>query len=322
MASDHPNPGNREQAIEKEIQNWPSKNYTTNSAAFQKVKQQAAGVRAYTAEEIAQGAKTGQWASFNQKNGAVFKPTGGTAADTSSTGAATPAPSVPTTSPAVSLRRVQPSEKLVLADLGRMKISRPENWQVMMPKQQGDSLMIAPQSGVMGNTVGYGVVINAVTPSGGGRQSIDQVTAKLIQDMESSGGVQSVGKPQPITIAGLEGRSVVMQSQSPFRSPSGRPQAERDWMVTIPQRDGSVVFLVFVAPEAEFPLFEPTYQACSRACSSKRGPLPVTYYHRAPTSATALSGGFAWGLATDSCCTIHRMPKYVIERHISGVGNL
>src|SRR5262249_44031686 len=59
--SDHPNPGNRELAIQKEIPPWPPKNYQTNSAAFDKARQHASGVRAYTAEEIAQGAKTGQW---------------------------------------------------------------------------------------------------------------------------------------------------------------------------------------------------------------------------------------------------------------------
>jgi hypothetical protein len=52
-----------------------------------------------------------------------------------------------------------------------------------------------------------------------------------------------------------------MQSQSPFRNPAGNVQVERDWMVTIPQRDGTVIYMVFVAPEAEFSLFEPSYQA-------------------------------------------------------------
>jgi predicted Zn-dependent protease len=76
--SDHPNPGNREQAIEKEIRNWPPQQYASNSAAFDKVRQHAAGVKAYTGAEIAQGAKSGQWAAMNKKNGATFKPVGTT----------------------------------------------------------------------------------------------------------------------------------------------------------------------------------------------------------------------------------------------------
>src|SRR5581483_8762520 len=66
--SDHPNPGNREQAIEKEIANWPPKQYNTNNAAFLRVKQEAQGVQSYSAQQIAEGAKTGQWASQNQRN--------------------------------------------------------------------------------------------------------------------------------------------------------------------------------------------------------------------------------------------------------------
>src|SRR5437762_4119905 len=38
--SDHPNPGNREAAIEKETQNWPSINYQASSSSFAQSKQQ------------------------------------------------------------------------------------------------------------------------------------------------------------------------------------------------------------------------------------------------------------------------------------------
>ena len=41
MLSDHPNPGNRQQAIQQEVRNWPPKNYTTNSNEFPGVKQDA-----------------------------------------------------------------------------------------------------------------------------------------------------------------------------------------------------------------------------------------------------------------------------------------
>jgi beta-barrel assembly-enhancing protease len=73
--SDHPNPGNREQAIEKEISGWPPKNYAGNGPAFQKIRQHAMAVKAYTGEEIAQGAKSSQWGALNKKNGVTFNPT-------------------------------------------------------------------------------------------------------------------------------------------------------------------------------------------------------------------------------------------------------
>src|SRR5690348_7669546 len=66
--SDHPNPGNREIAIQKEIANWPSRQYQTRSSAFDGAKQHAAGVKSYSAREIADGAKSGLWAGLNEKN--------------------------------------------------------------------------------------------------------------------------------------------------------------------------------------------------------------------------------------------------------------
>jgi predicted Zn-dependent protease len=63
--SDHPNPGNRVAAIQQEIQGWPPVNPQVNNQAFQQVKQRAQTVRAYTAQEIAQGAKDNTWAKQN-----------------------------------------------------------------------------------------------------------------------------------------------------------------------------------------------------------------------------------------------------------------
>jgi hypothetical protein len=46
-------------AVEKEISGWPPKSFKTNSPAFNAARQEASSVRAYTAQEIAKGAKQG-----------------------------------------------------------------------------------------------------------------------------------------------------------------------------------------------------------------------------------------------------------------------
>jgi predicted Zn-dependent protease len=254
--SDHPNPGNRQEAIEQEIRNWPPENYASNSAAFLKVREHTNGVRAYTGQEIAQGAKSGQWSALNQKNGATFTPPAGEAL------AAGTSPPVPTSSSmsAVSLQSVLPSEQLRNADLGPVKIAYPENWQVLMPKRQGQSVTIAPQAGIEGNSVGYGVILNGVAPRKGEHMTIDDITRQLIQDMEQNDSLKSDGNIQPITVGGIQGRSIALHSVSPFPDPSGKAQRERDWLVTVPQRDGSVIFLIFVAPLSQFERFQPTYE--------------------------------------------------------------
>lgn len=253
--SDHPNPGNREAAIQKEIQGWPPEKYETTSSAFTSMRQHAAGIKVYTAEEIAQGAKTGQWDALNRQNGAIFRPAAAVAP--SPTSPAKPGNSVPNT---VSWNDVMPSSRLIAADLGPMKIVRPENWDVIAPQQQGQSFTIAPRAGVVSNGIGYGVVINSVSP----RQktaSIDQKTAEIVRNLQSGGGdLRPVGKATPIKIAGVRGRSVTMQSTSPIPDATGQSQKERDRLVTIPRPDGSVIFLVFVAPESEFERMSPTFE--------------------------------------------------------------
>ena len=256
--SDHPNPGNREQAIEKEIRNWPPENYASNSPAFQKVRQHAMGVKAYTGEEIAQGAKSGQWAALNKKNGAAFSPTGASAVNTN---ASAPSPAFSSSAPEVALESVLPSQRMRTAELGPMKIEYPDNWEVMKPKKQGQSIAIAPQAGITPNGVGYGVVLNGVAPPKGERMSIDDITRDLVKEMEQNEALQPAGDAQHIAVAGADGRSVNLHSVSPFASANGQPQRERDWLVTVPMTDGSVIFMVFVAPHSEFDRFRSTYEA-------------------------------------------------------------
>ena len=245
--SDHPNPGNREQAIEKEIQPWPPKNYATDSAAFQKTRQHAMGVRAYTGEEIAAGAKTGQWASMNKKDGAVFNSFGATAVS-----ARAPVP-------AAALQSMLPSQRMVDTNLGPLKMARPENWGVTMPSHGADYVTIAPSAGVTANGVGYGVLINAAKVSG--QFTMDAVTAELVQQLQRTDGLKPAGNPQTIDVHGIQGRSVNMQSASPFPAANGQQQVERDWLVTLPQSKDTVFFFVFVAPQTDFVRLQPTFEA-------------------------------------------------------------
>lgn len=247
LLSDHPNPGNREQAIEKEIRNWPQENYAGDSLAFQKTRQHALGIKAYSGEEIAAGAKAGQWAGVNKKNGAAFNSPG-----------ATPV-SAKAPVQAAALASVLPSGQMVATNLGPMKIARPNNWTVTMPQHQGDYVTIAPQAGITPNGVGYGVLINAARLGEQG-MNIDEVTTDLVQDLQRSNGVKPIGGAQTIGVNGTQGRSVMMQAVSPFPSANGQ-QMERDWLVALPQSNNTVIFFVFVAPQSEFSRFQPTYEA-------------------------------------------------------------
>jgi len=158
---------------------------------------------------------------------------------------------------------------MVNADLGPMKIHRPENWQVTLPEQQGQFVTIAPQSGITSSGVGYGVLLNGVAAARGEHISIDEMTSHLIQQMQQSNELEQLSKPQPITVGGIECRSTFLQSPSPFPDAKGQPQKERDWLVTVPRNDGSVIFLIFVAPQSDFARFQPTHEAMLKSAQFK-----------------------------------------------------
>ena len=257
--SDHPNPGNREAAIQKEIAGWPPVKYQTDIPLFTKTRQHAAGVKTYSAEEIAQGAKAGKWETFNKSGGAVLTAPAGV-----SPTAVSESKSDVRAASAVSWNDVMPSSRFVLIDIGHLQMVRPANWATSAPQKEGDSVTIAPRAGVVSNGVGYGVVINEVSPSDK-NATIDQTTAEIVRRFQSGGNLQQMGGATEITVAGVRGRSVDLQSVSPFLDTKGQSQKERDRLVTIPRPDGSVVYMVFVAPESEFNRLGPTYDRMLRS---------------------------------------------------------
>src|SRR5579864_208489 len=157
--SDHPNPGNRTAAIEKEIRNWPPKNYITDNAAFLNAKKQAATISAYTGQEISDGAKQGRWAKENMQAGSVPESVRETvaAANTGSVGD-------------ISFEQVKPSNKFIEMHQNGISISYPANWNAASGQK---SVTIAPEAGVKQNAIAYGVVLSAVRDSNA--SSLDQV---------------------------------------------------------------------------------------------------------------------------------------------------
>jgi Zn-dependent protease with chaperone function len=251
LFSSHPNPGNRQEAIKKLVANWPATNYVGESASFDQAHKHALQVKTYSPQEIQAGAKSGQWATFNKQNGAgLYSPGEGTFPTRAS---GPPA--------AVSFESVQPSQKMTTANLGPLKISHPENWPVTLPEQRGQFVTIAHQTGVTNRGVGYGVLLNGAPAPEGQRMSIDAMTGALIKQIQQSNELEQLGEPQPITVGGVEGRSTFLRSPSPFPDSNGQTQPERDWLVTVPMKDGSLIFMIFVAPQADFDRLQPTYEA-------------------------------------------------------------
>lgn len=247
--SDHPNPGNREAAIDNEIKPWPAKNYTSTTGEFSSAKKTATGIKAYSAQEIDAGAKQGVWAQQNKKTGSM----------PANLPASAPGQAGNTQQPGgqatnVSLKQVQPSGNFTQLQQSNFTISYPDNW-----KTGGDqnSTIIAPQEGISQSGISYGTMISSQSGSSG---SLDQATQQLIQSLQQDNpGMKTAGQASKIDVNGVEGRSIYLNGNSPIQQ-NGQALPERDWLVTVPNPRGGLTYLVFVSPERDFKQLHPTFQ--------------------------------------------------------------
>ena len=259
--SDHPNPGNRQQAIQQEIANWPQKNYVNSSSQFASAKQAARSVKAYTGEQIAQRVKAGngnggwnnQPPAANNNGGGRVVPTSGSPANGGGGG------NVPAGS--ISRGDIMPSGGFQTLRGSVFSIQYPNNWKAAQGQQGGAE--IGPEAGLVDNGLAYGVIINGYNPQQA--NSLDQAAQELVQVLaQDNPGLRASGNPQRVTVNGVEGRSVNLLGNSPL-SDNGRPARERDWLVALPLQNGSLLYCVFVAPDRDFNSLKPTYEQMLRS---------------------------------------------------------
>jgi hypothetical protein len=233
--SDHPNPGNRVQAVKAEIRDWPSRQYQDNSSQFSQVRQDARSVRVYSAQEIQQMAQSGQI-----RNTSAGVPT-------SSGGEMGRVPSF----------EVMPSGSFQ-AYQGPFAMEYPSNWQAQQDPQSG-TVVLAPQAGISQTGIAYGAMVAQFQPQGA--NSLDEATQQLITSLQQQNpGLRAAGKAQSIRVNGISGRSVDLLGQSPIAGSNGEPLQERDWLVTLPDANSGLRYLVFIAPEKDFSHLRPTFE--------------------------------------------------------------
>ena len=247
--SDHPNPGNRVQAVDEEIADWPAKQYLASSPEFLQVKQGSKGIAAYSAQQIADGAKSGQWALQNQKSGAIPEDVQRAAP------APTAAPSSTETISNVSYQDVAPSPQFKPFQGSDFTISYPANWQAAAGQ---NSATFAPPAGVGQNAIAYGVIVSSAQNVD--NTSINDATQGLIQNLEETNpGLRIYDSPRKIQVAGAEGLCTMLAGNSPLKQ-GNQPLPERDWLITLPRPEGGMMHLVFIAPEDRFSQLQPAYQ--------------------------------------------------------------
>jgi len=243
--SDHPNPGNRYEAVSQEVQNWPRENYRTDTAQFTEIKQQAQRMRAYTAEQIAQMGKNGQIHNTGIPAGVPGPGSMGN----------------------VSLSEVMPSGDFQPLNTQAFSIRHPSNWQARQDKQ-GGGVTIAPEAGASETGIAYGTMISAFQPKNAG--SLNDAVQELVSGLaEQNPGLRVIGS-RNITVNGVRAKSVDLQGQSPIGS-NGQSLQEHDWLVALPYQQNQVIYLVFIAPERDFSRLRPTFNQMLRSFRLNQG---------------------------------------------------
>ena len=244
--SDHPNPGNRTEYVNAEIRTLPPREKPVRTTPeFQKIHQIAAGLHAYSAQEIQSGA----W-KRDAPRGSGASSQALPVDPTSPMGQGRSAPEQPVS--------FKPSGSWSLFNGRYFSLQYPDNWQAA--ENKNGSATIAPHQGATADANGqaavhYGVLIDSVRPA----QSADlgTVTDQLIRGMQQGNpGMQAVTPVNDVELGDRSGKSVEFLNRG--ASPGGAD--EHDWLVSIPASNGSVRYLVFVTPEHDFGALRRTYQ--------------------------------------------------------------
>ncbi len=217
--SDHPNPGNRATAVSREVSTLSAKTYLASSSDFSNVKQLVAGMKPFTAKQIAdmQKAKAGE---------------------------------PPSNAPASSSKTFSHTT---------YQIGYPDNWQVY--GDQNSSVTIAPPNGVSENAIANGVMINAYQPEDA-HATLEQVTQELLNSLrQSNPDLRAIGSDEDIRINGVSGKSLDLTGSSPIQDQQGHATKERDWLVTFKRSDGTLLYLIFIAPDKDFTSLRPDFRA-------------------------------------------------------------
>ncbi len=211
--SDHPDPGNREAAIEREIPTLGSHPpYVNDSREFHVVRQRLCG-----AAGSGPGAAAGQRLSGSQY-----------------------------ASPSA---RVAGWQSVAFQNL---QLAYPRGWSLR--GQRTSELALTPGNGISNAggqpTIVRGVIVSSYQPPHAA--NVDQATADLIAQLRQANPElrESYERHQSVTVDGVTGDAAILTN----RNAENQPEVDR--LVSFPRNDGSILYLIFIAPQTEFGGYE------------------------------------------------------------------
>jgi len=139
-----------------------------------------------------------------------------------------------------------PSAKRATFSGNGLQFRYPDNWRQY---GQGSAMTFAPDSGIVNGALAYGMMIAEFEPDyhGQGQISLDEATDQLISNLQRSNANMRVTRSHERTRVG--GQPALI-TEATNQSPAGG--RETDWIVTTMRPDGTMYYVVGVAPQNEF----------------------------------------------------------------------
>lgn len=255
--SDHPNPGNRTEYINREIALLPPLEHPVKtSAQFEQAHREAMSEHALTAAEM----KSGRW-----KTSGLYAAAPGQAAGVvpASSGAAA-APDAPRPTVAhLPLAQLGLHDRLVRAQFASFSISAPSSWSASSSSGPQKVITLAPPGGSGDFGLAYGVMLGIAQQSGNGVSdagSLATASDSFAQQLAQSDGLTTTGSASSLTIGGQPATARDLRGTSPVGS-NARAEPEHDWLLTVARPDGDLDYLIFVAPESDFATLKPLFSS-------------------------------------------------------------
>ena len=229
--SDHPNPGNRVKAIEEQLPYMARGPFDTQEGNL-------SGIKAVV-EKLPAPPKKKAAPQVGQQ---------GQGTETSSLPNAPKPQNLPV------------SSTFKTYDSQGFTISYPDNW---TPSGTQQSVTLAPKEGMVQTQIGYGAIVNSATPADG-KVDLNRDTRTLLDGMvKQNSNMRLAGDSQTASIGGSPALVTKCSSDSPFAG-----TRETDVVVTI-DRGKMLVYLIFIAPEADYARLEPVFQQMTRSLKFK-----------------------------------------------------
>ncbi|GAC1659324.1 MAG: hypothetical protein NVS9B15_21700 [Acidobacteriaceae bacterium] len=228
--SDHPDPGNRREAVIQEVSTLQPREYRGDSPEWIRIKQMVGNL-----QHPGSGVPAASQGGRQQGSPEYAGPAG-----------------------------VRPNGSFQTLNHNLYSIQYPSNWQV-----SGDTssdVTIAPEGGVAQGQngqaeVAYGVMISGFEPEQRSNNLLDDATHELIDQLrQGNPDMRQAGSEETIRVNGAPAKSIEFTSRSPIQG-----QKERDWLVTVARQDGSILYLVFVTPDADFRSLRPAFEQMLRS---------------------------------------------------------